>query len=347
MEIKNQKTLNTEERIIGLVKLGQYLESLDTEEINDMCQLAFNENKWFEPSNIKEALQGIRNEFLDEKTLRQWTSQYKIDNGHARVGLVLAGNIPAVGWHDIQCTFVAGHKALIKYSEKDRVIIPFLIKTLNRLAPESIEYFEEVDRLKDFDAVIATGSDNTARYFESYFSKYPHIIRKNRNAVGVLYGDETNEALYLLGKDVFTFFGLGCRNVSKIYVPQHYNFTPLLEALHQYNGLVHNNKYKNNFDYNIALFLLNKVPYQNNGSIIIREDERLTSRIASIHYECYDDNDHLKDLLNEKRDLIQCIVSNKPIEGFDVFELGKAQQPRLADYADGIDTMAFLTSLHI
>jgi Acyl-CoA reductase (LuxC) len=339
--------LNTEDRIVGLIKLGQYLMSLDTEEINDMCQLAFNENRWFEPNNIKEALQGIRDEFLNETALRQWAGQYNIGTTQYKVGLVLAGNIPAVGWHDIQCSFVAGHKALIKYSEKDKVIIPFLINALNRLAPGSINYFEVVERLKDFDAVIATGSDNTARYFESYFAKYPHIIRKNRNAVGVMFGDESPETLHLLGKDIFTFFGLGCRNVSKIYVPQNYNFIPLLEALHEYNGLVHNNKYKNNFDYNIALFLLNKIAYQNNGSVIIREDERLTSRIASIHYEYYDDIDHLQDLLNQKRDLIQCIVSNRPIEGFDVFDMGKAQLPRLSDYADGVDTMALLTSIHL
>ncbi len=337
--------MKTQSRIALLVKLGHLLEDLESKEINKMCELAFNENRWFESKNIKVALSGIRDEFLDETKLKEWTSKYTIDDTAKKVGLVLAGNIPAVGWHDIMCTFLSGNVSLIKYSDKDKVIIPFLIEKLNSIDPLFAYQFESVERLKDFDAVIATGSDNSSRYFESYFAKYPHIIRKNRNAIAILNGNESAEDLHHLGKDIFTFFGLGCRNVSKLFVPVGYDFIGLLEVLHEYNDVVLNNKYINNFDYNIALFLLNKVAYQNNGSIILREDERLTSRIASLHYEYYSDMEDLMKKIRSKKEQIQCIVSNQDIEEFEVFSFGKAQQPRLADFADGIDTMQFLTTI--
>ncbi len=337
--------MSVKNRIAALVELGYFLNDLDTLEINDMCQLAFNENRWFEPKSVKLALSGIRDSFLNEAELQRWVQQYTVIDQSKKVGLVLAGNIPAVGWHDIQCVFVSGNISLIKYSDKDKVVIPFLIGKLLEIAPELTSQFVEVERLKDFDAVIATGSDNSARYFESYFSKYPHIIRKNRNAIAILNGNESTEDFSNLGLDIFSFFGLGCRNVSKIYVPQGYNFTPLLEVLHSYNDVVNNNKYKNNFDYTIALFLLNKVAYQNNGSIIIREDERLTSRIATLHYEYYESEAHLHTLIESKKTQIQCIMGLEPINGYTVFSFGKAQKPFLSDYADGVDTMHLLTTI--
>ncbi len=333
-------------RIEALIKLGEFLQDLNTEEINAICDTAYYANRWFEQENTKLALVGIRDEFLDKEKLISWANHYKFkENSAKKIGLVLAGNIPAVGWNDIQCVFITGNISQIKYSEKDSIIIPFLIKKIIEFEPQFADQFEIVERLKEYDAVIATGSDNTARYFHSYFGKYPHIIRKNRNAVAVLSGDESKEDILNLGKDIFTFFGLGCRNVSKIYIPTDYNFDNFLEILHDNNFIVNNNKYKNNFDYNIALFLLNKVGYKNNGCLIIREDERLTSRIASIHYEFYKDKNDLLEKLQSQKENIQCIVSNISLDNFNVFSFGKAQQPSLMDYADGADTMAFLTSL--
>jgi hypothetical protein len=338
---------STADRVKALSSLGLYLQDLDTLEINDMCEAAFNANRWFSIENNKLALEGIREAFLDHELLSYWISKYEINEEKEpkKVGLVLAGNIPAVGWNDIMCTYLSGNISLIKYSDKDNVILPFLIEKLCFINPSFSYQFEVVEKLGQFDAVIATGSNNSARYFESYFGKYPNIIRKNRNAVAVLTGEETDAQLYLLGKDIFTYFGLGCRNVSKLYVPVDYNFIPLLEALHKYNEIIHHNKYKNNFDYTIALFLLNKVKYSNNGSVILREDERLTSRISSVHYQYYNNEEELAKLLSEKKEEIQCIVSQMPLQGFDVFDFGKAQNPSLDDYADGVDTMQFLTTL--
>ena len=202
-----------------------------------------------------------------------------------------------------------------------------------------------MDRLANFDAVIATGSNNTARYFDQYFGKYPNIIRKNRNAIAVLDGKENESELKALGRDVFQFFGLGCRNVSKVYLPKGYEFEPLLEALHTYNELVLHNKYKNNFDYNYTLLIMNKIPHQSNGCVLMTEDTSLQSRIASLHYEYYEDKDQLQKDLENKKEEIQCAVGRVDLDGISVFPFGKAQQPALMDYADGVDTMEFLLSI--
>ena len=210
---------------------------------------------------------------------------------------------------------------------------------------ESWEYTEFVpdgEPLRGFDAVVATGSNNTARYFEQYFAKYPHIIRHNRNAVAALNGAESMADLYALGRDVFSYFGLGCRNVSKLYVPHGYQFDALLEALHEYRDLALHNKYKNNFDYNFTLLILNNIPHHNNGCVLLHESASLTSRIASLHYEYYGDLSELDDLLAARRDEIQCVASNLPLRGFPAVPFGKTQEPGLADYPDGVDVMQFL-----
>jgi hypothetical protein len=334
------------ERIEVMVKLGEYLKDLQKDEIQGMIELANLENQWFTLENISLALHSIKSAFLNEEKINEWIEVYDEINQPKKVGLILAGNIPAVGWNDIFCTFLSGHIALIKYSEKDKVIIPFLIKKLIELNPQAYNYFIQVERLMDYDGVIATGSDNTSRYFQSYFGHKPNIIRKNRNGIGVFDGSEDKNDFINLGKDIFTYFGLGCRNVSKLYVPRGYVFSSFLETLHyEYKELAHHNKYKNNFDYNIALFLLNKVNYLNNGCLIILEDQRFLSRIASLHYEFYDDKKTLENHLNLYKDNIQCIVSKNRIEGFEWFDLGQAQHPGLANYADGIDTMFFLSQL--
>jgi hypothetical protein len=342
--------LTQHERLDLLAELGDYLFAEPDAELQQVIQQAYSENRWFTESNIRMALQAIARAFLDREKLTNWAARYPLsDKPHPEktVALVMAGNIPLVGFHDWLCVFVAGQKAKVKLSEKDKHLLPFLAKKLGEWAFESWEYTEfvgEGDKLADFDAVIATGSNNTARYFEQYFGKYPHIIRSNRNAVAVLTGYETPDDLHALGRDIFTYFGLGCRNVSKIYVPHGYHFDTLLEALHEYREIIHHDKYKNNFDYNFTLFILNQIPFQNNGCLLLKEDAALQARIASVHYEYYDDLHDIDRLLADRKDDIQCVVSNVQLRDFKALPFGKSQEPELDDYADGVDVLLFLSN---
>jgi len=338
--------MNFNERIEALVGLGTYLEKKE-EELQALVTTTYHQNLWFIEENTYKAITSIVEHFLQKELIENWISQYDIpdDTEMKTVGLILAGNIPLVGFYDFMCVFLAGHKSKIKLSEKDKTLIPHFIKIMEKAQPEVGDYFEVVERLKGFDAVIATGSNNSGRYFESYFGKYPNIIRKNRNAVAVLTGKESKEQLLELGNDVFQYFGLGCRNVSKLYLPKDFNFHPLLEAFHEFKEIVLNDKYKNNFDYNYTLLILNKISYEANGCILMTEDASLQSRIAHLHYEYYSDLSDLKEKIDSKIEEIQCIVSGVDIQGFNIIPFGKAQTPDLTDYADGIDVMAFLLKL--
>ncbi len=335
-----------EKRIAALVALGNRLKKSD-ERLEAVIHKAYLYNPWFTKENSAKAIEAIVEQMLSEKLLRDWISHYDLSKKSRpkKVALILAGNIPLVGFHDVLSVFLAGHQSMIKLSEKDRFLLPYLIELLNEIDPAIAPYFEVTDRLSNFDAVIATGSNNSARYFEQYFGKYPHIIRKNRNAIAILDGRESEEELKELGRDIFQFFGLGCRSVSKLYLPKGYHFEPLLEALHTYNELVLHNKYKNNFDYNYTLLILNKIPHQSNGCVLMTEDTSLQSRIASLHYEYYEAEAKLKTDLENQKDEIQCAVGKMELDGVAVFPFGKAQQPRLMDYADGVDTMEFLTGI--
>jgi hypothetical protein len=333
------------ERIGLLGRLGEYLLQPDAE-LEAAIALSRATNPWFTEDNQHFALQGIAHHYLDLGKLRAWAQRYGATPERPRttVGLTLAGNIPLVGFHDVLCTFVAGHRALVKLSEKDKYLLPLFVRKMAEWSPASAEYFQFVDRLQGFDAVIATGSDNSARYFEAYFGKYPHIIRRNRNGVAVLDGQEAFADFFALGEDIFRYFGLGCRNVAKLYVPVGFDFDPLLEALHEYRDVVLNTKYKNNFDYNYTLLILNRIPYKANGCILLTENESLHSRIAELYYEYYENEADLKSKLLAKAEGIQCVVGKLELAGFDCVPFGKAQQPALGDYADGVDTMAFLTA---
>lgn len=339
------------ERIDLLAELGRYLLAEPDEELQQAIRRSYTENPWFTPENIRHALKSLAQSFLQPGLLKHWAEQYAISEAshpQKTVGLVMAGNIPLVGFHDWLCVFVAGHRAKVKLSDKDKHLLPLLAKKMGEWAFEAWEYTEflgDTDKLQGFDAVIATGSNNTARYFEQYFGKYPHIIRRNRNGVAVLDGTETMADLYALGGDIFTYFGLGCRNVSKLYVPKGYDFTALLEALHEYREIIHHDKYKNNFDYNLTLFILNKIPYLTNGCLLLKEDASLQARIASLHYEYYDDPAHLVSLLNSRSDEIQCVVGAMPLSGWNILPFGQSQKPGLADYPDGVDVMEFLARL--
>lgn len=334
------------ERIDALVKLGLRLKEND-DELQAVMHQSYIHNRWFVVENIQKSISAICDCFLDRTKLKAWISNYEIPSSKSpkTVALILAGNIPLVGFHDVLCVFLAGHRSKIKLSDKDKFLLPYFIKLMAADNPAVNEYFEFIERLKDFDAVIATGSNNSARYFESYFGKYPHIIRKNRNAIAVLDGQENAEDLQSLGLDVFNYFGLGCRNVSKLYLPQGYKFEPLLEAMHEHKEIILNDKYKNNFDYHYTLLILNKIEYKANGCIIMTEDESLQSRIASLHYEYYQDEEKLATDIQAKDEEIQCVVSKKEIKNVTTIPFGKAQQPELTDYADGVDTMAFLLAL--
>lgn len=305
-------------------------------------------NQWFTVENQKQAVSAISQYFLKEEKLKEWVERYDIPEetrNIKNVGIVMAGNIPLVGFHDMISVFLSGHRAMMKLSDKDSYLLPYLLKLLARIDERTGSYFQFVDTLKGFDAVIATGSNNSSRYFDYYFSKIPSIIRKNRNAIAVLTGDETEEELRALGQDVFQYFGLGCRNVAKIYVPKGYQFEPLMEALHEYREIVLHNKYKNNFDYNFAIQVLNKVPYYSNGCILLIENKSLQSRVGELYFEYYKSQAELEEEIIQREEEIQCVVAKEGVLRRSTLAFGKAQQPELWDYADGVDTMEFLLNI--
>lgn len=333
------------ERIEVLGQLGDHLLGKD-EYLEAVIKRATFHNGWFTEESQQAAVREIAEQFLDRERLAAWLGRYELKPANPKiVGIVMAGNIPLVGFHDWLCVFTVGHKAQVKVSEKDPFLFPYLMKILERIDERTKAYTELTDRLNGFDAVIATGSNNSARYFEAYFSKYPHIIRKNRNGVAVLTGAETAAELLDLGKDVFRYYGLGCRNVAKLYVPEGYDFDPLLEAFHEYREVVLNTKYKNNFDYNYALYVLNKADFRANGCILLTEDSSLQSRIACLHYEPYTALKEVEEELQKRAQEIQCIVAQPGVLQQPAFEFGKAQEPALWDYPDGVDTVSFLNDL--
>lgn len=337
------------ERLEALIQLGKEL-TPDNEALQTAVRKTSFHNPWFTIENQWKAINAIRDNFLSRELLEKWVSSYAFptseDTKFKTISLVLAGNIPLVGFHDLLCVFVAGHKAKIKLSDKDPYLIPFIIQNLIAINPSVSTHFEVVEgAMKDFDAVIATGSNNSSRYFEAYFGKYPHIIRKNRNAVAVLRGDETAEDFRHLGEDIFTYFGLGCRNVSKIYVPRGYHFEPLLEVIHEFKELVLHDKYKNNFDYQFTIVILNKIKYHSNGCLMMIENDAIASPIAMVYYEYYDNYKTLSTKLKTLNEEIQCVVAKATIANLPTFNFGEAQKPTLSDYADGEDTMAFLLNL--
>ncbi len=335
------------DRINLLVELGKELNSSSNERLKQATLKAHLENQWFTPKNTRKAIKAICDQFLQRNLLENWIKYYHIDGVKAKnIGLVLAGNIPLVGFHDLLSTFITGHKSIIKPSSKGKVLIEAVINILSDIEPKTKTQFEIVDKLADFDAVIATGSNNTALHFEYYFREYPKIIRKNRTSVAILDGNESSEELKSLATDVFAYFGLGCRNVSKIYVPDGYNPDHIFEAFYEYEHVIDHNKYKNNYDYNNAIFLLGQHKFLTNDFIILKEDESLHSRIASLHYEYYTDLENVKTQIVNLKENIQCVSTNVEMGEMETVPLGKCQNPGLWDYADGVDTMNFLTHLN-
>jgi len=309
-----------------------------------LVELSQSHNGWFTPEQVYFSIQSWA-KALTETNLNQWLSAYDFSKtATKKVGLVLAGNIPLVGFHDFLSVLISGHDVLIKTSSNDQHLLKFLAKYLISIQPELNSKITFVEgKLEGFDAVIATGSNNTARYFEFYFKDTPSIIRKNRNSVAVLDGTESHEDLMGLGEDIFRYFGLGCRNVSKLFVPKGYNFDNFFKAMYEYREVIQYEKYANNYDYNKAVFLMSNFKLLDNEFLTIKEDSSYSSPISSVFYEFYESLDEIKSKLNQDAEQIQCVVSNNLIENSVSF--GQTQQPRLWDYADNVDTLAFLSNI--
>ncbi|SNR31818.1 acyl-CoA reductase [Hymenobacter mucosus] len=332
------------DRLAAFVALGQRLHHLSDDELTSLASRARNQNPWFDTPNVTAAVRGIAR-LLSEATLRQWAARYPAEPATPRqVGVVMAGNIPLVGFHDMLCVLLSGHVLLAKLSKDDTFLMRWVADELLRLEPRFADQLQFVERLNAADAFIATGSDNTARYFEYYFGKKPHIIRRNRTSIAILTGRESNHDLGLLGADIFRYYGLGCRNVSKLYVPENYDFTPLLDSLQPWHHVLEHNRYQNNYDYNKSILLVNRVPHLDSGFLLLTEGAQLVSPISVLHYGTYASEVDLVDQLTDVAAQTQCLVSaGGQYAGSVAF--GQAQEPGVMDYADGVDTMAFLAEL--
>ncbi|WP_428331151.1 acyl-CoA reductase [Mucilaginibacter sp.] len=338
--------INRSRLIAAFTELGDQL-SNPTEALWAMIESERQYNAWFTSESVLRAIKAIGG-MLNTADLSQWLDNYNFnaDKPSKKVGLILAGNIPLVGFHDVLCVLITGNIALIKASSQDARLIKNVLQMLVGIEPAFANRYSFVERLENFDAVIATGSNNTSRYFEYYFGKVPNIIRKNRTSVALLTGHETTEQLFELGHDIFDYFGLGCRNVSKLLVPKGYNFNFFFESIEVYNPIIHHNKYNNNYGYNRSIYLVGSEQHLDNNFLILKESDKLASPLAVLFYSYYDSLKAAETLLETESDNIQCIVTAAPVKVKNqVVDFGKSQQPALWDYADGVDTMAFLTAI--
>lgn len=332
------------ERLAAFVALGQRLSTISADELTALAARARNQNAWFDQPNVTVAVRGLAH-LLAEEPLRHWAARYPAEPTTVhQVGVVMAGNVPMVGFHDLLCVLLSGHILLAKLSADDTVLMLWLMEELTRLEPRFTDFIRVLPRLNAADAFIATGSDNTARYFDYYFGKRPHIIRRNRTSVAVLTGRESSSELALLGPDIFQYYGLGCRNVSKLFVPEGYDFVPLLDALQVGAGVLNHHKYNNNYDYNKSILLVNAVPHYDTGFLLFTRSAALVSPISVVHYGEYTSEIDLVDQLTDVAAQTQCVVSaGARFAGSLPF--GQAQSPGVAEYADRIDTMEFLAQL--
>ncbi len=335
--------MNTEERINAFTQLGTRIETLPEETRYEWYTLARARNNWLTPENVQLALEGIR-KYLQPDELRQWVGRYSFGEVQPRkVGVVMAGNIPAAGFHDMLSVLISGHILHAKLSSQDPFLLNAIGGLLLEVEPAFAPFLVFADRLNDADAVIATGSDNSARYFHYYFGKKPHIIRQNRTSCAVLTGEETAHQLAALGRDIFQYFGLGCRNVSKLFVPEGYDFDLFFENQGEFAQVIHHNKYVNNYDYNKSIYLINSLPHLDSGFLLLHESEALVSPVSVVYYETWRNPAELQQKLDAAAPKIQCVVSGGGVYGG--VDFGQAQRPHLWDYADRVDTIAFLLSL--
>ena len=341
--------MSRENQISGLHKLSLYIKNFlasntpdlheNDDEFNAVLRKSEIENPWFTIENQKFALKQWAN-LLTEQNLNQWLSQYKTPLLSKRVGLILAGNIPMVGFHDVISVILSNHIPVIKLSSKDKRLLPFLLTKWNELSDGNVHY-EIVEKLENFDAEIATGSNNTARYLEYYFKDSLSIIRKNRTSVAVLKGDETDGELQLLAEDIFRYYGLGCRNVTRMFIPEDFVIDRIFENFLNFKEIINHNKYANNYEYNRAVYLLNQEKFWDNNFVMLKEDEALFSPLSVINFSRYSTLDEVRDFIKTNQENIQAIVA-KPELGLESISLGEAQNPGLDTYADHVDTMKFL-----
>lgn len=324
-------------RIAVLEKLGIYMRG-STESWEEAKDLAVRQNSWFISEYIELAVENIVANFLQPDLLQSWMAGYNITEDPKTVGIVMAGNIPLVGFHDFLCGFLSGHNLKLKLSAKDSTLLNTIIAQMALWEPGITDQIEVAEMLKGCDAYIATGSNNTSRYFEQYFAKFPHLIRRNRTSVAVLDGTETQEELQLLAQDVFTYFGMGCRNVTQLCVPKGYTFDGLLKVFDSHESLMMHHKYHNNYDFHLAVYLLNAVPCLTNGSVLIVPNDIPFSAVSVLHYRTYTNKELLIAELQQSQDM-QALI------GHELMPFGSSQKPSLSDYADGVDTMQFLCSL--
>lgn len=342
------KIMNITQKVTALVQLSERLKTTDSLPMQSLLLEAQNHNAWFTEDNLLLALAGIQR-YLDEAKLGQWLAAYPAlhDNNLTckSLGIVTAGNIPAVGFHDWLCGLLSPHKVYLRPSSEDKVILERLTEWLLQIEPNFAPEIEFVEQLKGMEAYIATGSNNTGRYFQHYFGKKPSIIRQNRNACAILDGKESEADLRALGQDIFQYFGLGCRSISKLYVPKGYDFATFFEAVQSdWEHLSHHSKYSNNYDYYKSIYLVNQFPHLDNGFVLLTENEALASPIGGLYYSYYEDLEQLNYLLAARSQELQLIASRGG-QIPNTLAFGQAQQPELWDYADGVDTMAFLIKL--
>lgn len=330
--------MNLQARIKGFVTLGQQLSDPKNSQLLTAKDEAYRQNAWFLPEFIDQAIQQISQQFLQEQALVEWTSSYPTiadQPSQIKVGIVMAGNIPLVGFHDLLSTLIAGHIAVVKRSSKDQILMDFIIESLIQINPDFKAQILVQEQLKNCDAYIATGGNNAGNYFEYYFGKFPNIIRKNKTSIAILDGNETEAELALLADDCMLYFGMGCRNVTQIWVPEGYDFIPFLNALKKYNYLLDQHKYKHNYDYQLALLMMSKQLYMDSGGVLMSENPSPFAAISQIHYQHY----QLENMPQFNLEEIQAVV------GKNHLPFGSLQKPVLAQYADGVDSLAFLTGL--
>lgn len=333
--------------ILTFSKLGDFiLDEKNADILKQWSYSARNENAWFTEDNVKLSLNNIASYYLNKELLEDFVDANAIETNPQpkKVGIVMAGNIPVVGFHDLLCVVLSGNIALVKLSSSDSVLMRLLILQLFEINPALKDYIIVADKLNEAEAMIATGSDNTAKHFEYYFAKIPHIIRKNRTSVAILTGEESRTELANLGNDIFQYFGLGCRNVSKLFVPVGYTFDKFYESIEYWSTISIHHKYNNNYDYNKSVLLVNKAPHFDNGFLLLREDTTLVSAISVCHFEPYENEAHLKQLIESHQEKIQCIVS-KNSNFKNSYNFGEAQAPKLNDFADGVNTIDFLKNI--
>ncbi len=314
--------------------------------LNNVIENAHIHNPWFTPVNVRNSINAIAEQWLNRATIEEWLSRYSIDKLNAQspktIGVIMAGNIPLVGFHDFLCVLISGNKFLGKFSSKDGNLMLTITQMLTQIEPEFTNYIEITDnQLKGFDAVIATGSDNSSRYFDYYFKNYPTIIRKHRNSIAIITGNETTCDFEQLSNDIFNYFGLGCRNVSKLLVPQGYNFTPMLDSFINWNHLINQNKYANNYEYNRAIYTMNQVIHLDTGYLLVTPSEAIESPVGVLFYQEYSTLKGAVEYINLNEEKVQCIVGNAGSHPRAI-PFGTTQSPKIDDYADGLDTVEFL-----